>query len=234
MKFKQILLFTLCVTIFSCSTEKIDNPEKEKETEETNDSTLLTKIIDTDSEGDSFTTNFIYDGNKLMTINNDWGDKNTFHLFDFVEDKIAYKNVLTYNNDNTIKQDVYTGDFDSQTSFSYTYIITLENDNIKSIVDSPDSYNYEYDNKKGIYKNIFAIDIINIVNDTEFGYLFYGNKNNATKKLDIEGSYEYKETYEYTYNENDYPKSAIYTYTSDDAFGEPEEEVYNIEYFYEL
>ena len=58
---KNTLLFVLCMILFSCNTESIDNTD-----ETTNDSTLLKKTIETDSNGDGekLTTNYTYDGNK--------------------------------------------------------------------------------------------------------------------------------------------------------------------------
>ncbi|ULC58091.1 hypothetical protein MBM09_09180 [Flaviramulus sp. BrNp1-15] len=271
MKLNYFLLITLCLTLFACSTESTDTPNEEtpEETEQPTDGILLKRIVET-YEGETYTTTFTYDGNKLITYDEGDGWKNIFTYEDeklvredqFAENELnAYvileyntdgslsnfreyflepsglggivtKNIFEYNTDNTITQTIYRGDATSQTDFSHTYIITMQNDNIKSIVDSHDSYSYEYDDKNGVFKNIHNIEILNILSENEFGALIFGNTNNVINANDFEGSDEYNETYEYTYNDNSYPVSATWTSTYDGSFGSYED-VSTIEFFYE-
>ncbi|MDO5980712.1 hypothetical protein [Flavivirga spongiicola] len=260
---KSTLLFALCMVLFSCSSESTDNTN-----EPTNDSTLLKKTIETDSDGEKLTTNYTYDGNKLTNVIYDDGSKNTYTYENdkliredqFLEGELAayitleynadkkvasftefwlepsgieglvYKHVLTYNNDNTITNKVYRGDINSQTDLSVTQTITLDGKNITEIKDdNAGEYKllYSYDNSNGIFKNIHAIEVLNLLSQNEFGAYINGNSNNVTSFIESSTSpNEFnKETFEYTYNNSGYPIAAK-SYFDGELDG-------SIEYFYE-
>lgn len=145
---------------------------------------------------------------------------------------IAYKNVFIFNDDNTLTIENYSGDFNSQNASSsidtFTYngknIITIENNS-----SSQNLYNASYDDKNGMFKNVHAIEVLNIITElSEFSASIYGNTNNPTS---IEGIYsqETLDSYEYTYNDNDYPETAIYK----DFYLGNLQYTGTIEYFYE-
>lgn len=265
MKLKHILLFTSCITLFACSTESSTTEE------ETNDPTLLKKIVFNIGTADEFTDTFNYNGNKLTSVDYEDNSKNvyTYDDNDFLikdeyfeegtlvasvaleynsDDQIAsytetfsessglddrqYRKVFTYNNDGTLTNEVYVNYSNTGFELSWTETIILEGNNIAEISDD-EGYNisYTYDDKNGAYKNIHAIEILNILSENEFGALIYGNTNNIASYVesDTSSSFYYNDTYEYTYNDENYPKTCIYTSQYDNQ----EEDVETIEYFYE-
>lgn len=145
--------------------------------------------------------------------------------------ELAYHNILTYIDDQTLTRKVYRGDFTTQTELLYNYITIFDEKNILSTTDIGYNLALTYDSKNGIYKNIFAIEVLNLVNnDTEFGIRFYGNMNNPIEILDHEDmGGNFTDTYQYTYNDSDYPKTAnIVSKYYDSVDYEA-----TIEYFYE-
>ncbi|HEX9601734.1 MAG TPA: hypothetical protein VF985_09600 [Mariniflexile sp.] len=262
MNLKHILLFGIFIAFFSCSTDSTDNPD-----EETDDSTLLKQTIETDSEGEVYTTNFTYDGNKLISVISDGGYKNIYtyendnlvredqyiegELVAYVileynsEGKVSiytesfleasglsprkYKHIFTYNDGGTITNEVYTSYSDSEFELDWTEIITLDGKNIIKVDSSDDTISYTYDNKNGAFKNIHAIEVLNLLAENEFGSLIYGNTNNATSIKYEYSSYVNIETNEFSYNDNNYPKKSIY---KDFYDGSIQYET-TIEYFYE-
>ncbi|MEL0649847.1 hypothetical protein V6246_00350 [Algibacter sp. TI.3.09] len=265
MKFKQILLFTLCITFFACSSESSNSDE-----EETTDNTLVKKIV----YYDEFTETFNYDGNKLNSItdNDGYETKITYsdnkvtridnyednelleyftvsynsegkltsyinYLFDIDGNDIAYNQILTYNNDNTVDVEVLRGNFSSQTEPMGTTTYTISNSNITKLSydDITDNETYEFDNKKGVFNNILGFEVINFINiNSEFGFEIYGGSNNVTKITDEQDGWPTSsERFEYTYNENGYPKSSENYYNEDISNPNEEELLGTIEYIYE-
>lgn len=147
-------------------------------------------------------------------------------------DDRQYKHVVTYNNDGTITNEIY-GNYDN-TGFELDYIetIILDGENIAEISDE-DGFktSIEYDDKNNAFKNINAIEILNILSENEFGALIYGNTKNIISYLESDSSTSdnYNDSYEYTYNEKNYPISSIYT----SKYGDDIENIETIEYFYE-
>ncbi len=266
MKLKQFLLITLSITFFTCSTESVNNPEEEENT----DSTLIKKIVYDKGTANEYTETFNYEGNKLTSVDAGDGYKNIYtydsdnNLIkdDFFEkneliasvsleynsdDKVAmyietffegsglsdrqYKHVLTYNNDGTITSKVYGNYNGTGFQLDFTEIITLDGKNILEVSHN-DGYKiaYTYDKKNNAFKNIHAIEVLNMLSENEFGSLIYGNTNNILSFIESgASSYNYIDTYEYTYNENDYPKTCIYS----SKYGNQTEDIETIEYFYE-
>ena len=64
------------------------------------------------------------------------------------------------------------------------------------------------------------------MNEAENGFeLIYGTGNNVTQVIDNQGDFTDTETFEYTYNSNDYPISGMFYYDGDLD--------YNVEFIYE-
>ncbi|CAH8286351.1 hypothetical protein EV196_106265 [Mariniflexile fucanivorans] len=261
----QLLLFTLCITIFSCSTESLDNSEKE-----TTDSTLLKKVIyDKDTE-DEYIVTYSYDENKLTKLEGEDGYKNVYTYEgdllvkeeSFLDGELGayvtleynsvgvlvqykeywldssglpestYKHVLTYNSDKTITNDVYTGDHNSQTELYFTELISFDGKNISKLKDNDNvtEYLYSYDDKNGMFKNVHAIEVLNLLSQNEFGPYIMGNTNNITIDKEIYDQQSNHTTSEYIYNENDYPVSAINKYYNNGVLDEQQTETINFYY----
>ncbi len=268
MKLKQILLFTLCITFFGCSSES----SNDKDDEETiDDTTLLKRIIYNKSTTDEYIETFNYDGNKLTSI--DYGDGSR-HVYSYDQDnnlikyeyfnegvlnasvdltynsdsKIAtytetffedsglddrqYRHTFSHNNDGTITSTNEVNYDNNGFEFDRTETFVLNGKNIVEISDN-EGYNitYTYDNKNGAYKNIHAIEILNILSENEFGAVIFGNTNNITAYVETEETPgdNNNETFEYTYNEKDYPLTCVYTSLNGDEI----EDIETIDFEYE-
>ncbi|GAB1855531.1 hypothetical protein MHTCC0001_03650 [Flavobacteriaceae bacterium MHTCC 0001] len=274
MKLKHFLLFVLCVSLFNCETEPTDTPDPEKDApaEET-DNTLIKRIVETYENGEKYTLDFQYDGNKLISVFSNDGDKNDFTyendlltrvdqyfegklegyvllsynsentLTEYTEylldiegvGKIAYRNELVYNSDNSTKRYIYKGDFENQNDLTFTQTISFMGNNIVSNIDSSDDFasTYTLDDKNGIYKNTYAIEILNLLNDTEFSIILLGNANNVTKLVDFYNGVTDTDTYTFTYNDSNYPIEAELLSSTTWGGGIVPDTKSIIEYFYE-
>tara|TARA_R110002049_G_scaffold1498_1_gene11613 strand:- start:39725 stop:40480 length:756 start_codon:yes stop_codon:yes gene_type:complete len=141
------------------------------------------------------------------------------------------KHVFTYNNEGTITDEVYISYLNTDFELDRTKIITLNGKNISKIADGTYSTTYTYDDKNGAFKNIHAVEVLNILSENEFGSLIYGNTNNMTSFIenDTNTSDNYNNTYEYTYNDKNYPKIGVYK----SVYGGIEDDIENVEFFYE-
>ncbi len=273
MKFKNLFLFVSFIAIFSCNIEPIgENPDEiiqEEENEETNDNTLVKKIVyyqDTDFE---YTEIFNYDGNKLTSIDGENGDRSVYTYEGdnlvredvYFEGKLAayqtleYNNdgkveklveywledtgvsertffhSLTYNDDNTISVDVSRSDMGSDPEFSYSEIISFDGLNISNTKQTDTEYVYAYDDKNGMFKNIYKVEVFNLLSENEFGPYILGNSNNIISDKEIYDNQTTDDTYEYIYNDKDYPISAIGKRIDDGVVDE--DSSYTINFYYE-
>jgi len=136
-------------------------------------------------------------------------------------DPYAVKSVYTYNSDTSISAALYEGNENSQTEFYGTRTITLSNGNITKYstleegATQPIEYTMTYDAKNNPNKNVFANDVMVLASLTG------GNNNTLTESSNMLGSFT--TTYEYTYNNNNYPTKLI---MNEGGF------ISNIEYFY--
>ena len=148
-------------------------------------------------------------------------------------DDRQYENIFTYNNDNTLTKEVYTDYSNSGFEFSWTETILFDNKNITNVKHNDDSteYVYTYDNKKGMFENIHAIEILNLLSENEFGPYIYGYTKNITSNIEKYENHESGELTEYTYNEDDYPETAIYKSIYEGLIDEDQTET--IEFYYE-
>lgn len=266
MSLKQFFIFGIIIFIFSCNTEPTDAPY-----EETNDSTLLKRIIYDKDTADEYSETFNYNGNKLISVDYGDGSKNVYtyendnlikdeyfsegilmhyasleydsngKLITFTEnwlenagwDNRIAKHELSINSDNTITDEVYQSFNGAELEFYQTRLIKFDDyTNIKEYGNNEYYSSYTYDNKNGMFKNVHAIEVLNLLSEIEFGASIYGNKNNVTsfKENGDDIVNEYYDTYEYTYNENNYPISS--TCISQRIDGS-DQDIETIEYFYE-
>lgn len=268
MKLKQILLFTICIAFFACSTDSSNDKDDEETVEDT---TLLKRIIYNKGTSNEFIETFSYDGNKLTSVDYGDGSRNVYtynedgylvkdEYFDGgllnasvaleynSDEKIAsytetffedsglddrqYRHTYTHNNNGTITSTVEVNYDNNGFEFDRTETIVLNGKNIAEISDDEGyTITYTYDNKNGTYKNIHAIEILNILSENEFGAIIFGNTNNITSYVETDEtlSDNYNETFEYTYNAEDYPLTCIYT----SKYGDTVEDIETIDFEYE-
>ena len=148
-------------------------------------------------------------------------------------DDRQYENVFTYNNDGTITKEVYVDYSNSGFELSWTETIIFNNKNITNVKDNDDSteYIYTYDDKKGMFENIYAIEILNQLSENEFGPYIYGNTNNITSNIEKYENHESGDLTEYTYGDDGYPETALYKSIYDGVIDEDQTET--IDFFYE-
>lgn len=226
------------------------------------DSILLKQVIVTYIDEDTYTVDYTYDGNRLIsmsesddidTIFNEYiyendllvrvnnfyeGELETYSELEYDSNNklLAYivyyeysgsaqKYVFTYNPDTTVTETIYGGDYESQTILQDVYLYSFEGDNIISEVSIEDSdeYHYTYDTKNSAYKNIFAIDVLNLLG-VDFGGL-EEHSNNLISITEVYDGMSYTDVYEYSYNQQSYPVTAS-------SFFEGELDS-TLEYFYE-
>ncbi len=149
-------------------------------------------------------------------------------------DDRKFRNDFTYNNDGTLTNKHYVNFSNSGFELDYTETIILDGNgkNIIEISDNDDyKVSYTYDDKNNAFKNIHAIEVLNILGENEFGAIIYGNTNNIISLVEngTPGSGLYNDKYEYTYNENNYPKTCIYKSSYD---GVPED-IETLTFYYE-
>lgn len=192
------------------------------------------KLISVDY-GDGWKNVYTYDSDDNL-VKDDWFESNELIASVALEynsdDKVAmytetffegsgledrkYKHIITHNNDNTLTNEVYVSYSSADFELYFVKTINLNGKNITKISDD-DGFEliYTHDDKNGAFKNIYAIEVLNFLSENEFGALIYGNTNNITRRLEnlIDGgnSDTYDDTYEYTYNEKNYPVTAIFT-----------------------
>lgn len=121
----------------------------------------------------------------------------------------AYKNVVEYNSDYTIVITRYSGDFDNQTEMWDLMTFTLDaNHNITKIQTSGYQIVYEYDSKNGVFKNLVARDVLNIMGKLDWS-LNRGGMNNALSYQFSNNQVTENIDLNYTYNNDSYPSSVI-------------------------
>ncbi|MCB0400153.1 MAG: hypothetical protein KDD26_11145 [Winogradskyella sp.] len=209
------------------------------------DGNKLLSINETESDG-TYEATFEYTNDKITRINDyvdgelmeyvtlEYGNDGilssfTVFIFDIDGENVAIRSVINYEEGSSnFSLDDFRGDFTSQTEPSGTTNYIVQNGNISSSAypDTDSIENFQYDNKNSIYKNIAQIETIILVFDnTEYGFDIYGANNNMTQLDDDQSGIVYTERFEYTYNSNNYPATAIYYYEDElDS---------NIEYIYE-
>ncbi|MDO1500815.1 hypothetical protein Q2T40_11805 [Winogradskyella maritima] len=121
----------------------------------------------------------------------------------------GYRTELTYNIDGTITQETFIGDADTQTEVLGTRVSTLVNGQITEETAPDGSFiaSYSYDSSNGIYKNIFKIEQLHLIN-FDFSQLLGGAQNNITEFTQDDGSGGTEmELFTYTYNSANYPET---------------------------
>lgn len=168
---------------------------------------LITKMEIKLSDGAILQQNaYSYDSNKRLSI---------FLRIDPVE-KTGFREVYTYNGDNTISVKSYTGDDKTQIDLDGTAVITLVDGEVAKIVSTYGvDFAYTYDTKNNPEKSVQGLDKISFADGEASGILH----NIITQKKDDDPA----KTAEITYNADNFPIKSI------DNF---EGEVVTTEYFY--
>ena len=141
-----------------------------------------------------------------------------------------YEYIFNYNNDGTITMEVYVNYNNTSFELDETETITFEGMNLKEIsYDDGFTITYAYDDKNNAFKNIHAIEVLNILSENEFGAFIPGTTNNITSYVES-GAFAGNEndTYEYTYNDQNYPITGTITF----QYGSYSE-VSTIDFYYE-
>lgn len=250
MKLKNVLPLLIFTLIFNCSSDSDsndDNPGGDPDT------TLIKQIVYNSVNDDPYTETFNYDGNRLLSITDvsPASDEIDSATFEYENNRLSK---ISYFEDNTFLESI-TVSYDANNMLSnleiilpevsntpFNYSVTHNNDGTLTIgesdyivqngntIEERDSsriLSYQYDTKNSIYKNILDIETIILVNSrAEYGFDIYGASNNHTEVSDAQTSFPTDiDRFEYTYNSNDYPNTAINYYN--------DELTYNIEYIYE-
>lgn len=135
------------------------------------------------------------------------------------------KKVLEYRSGNIIEISNYTGDLEEQNEFVGLITYTFDsNNNITKIVTPDYEVVYEYDDKNGIFKNVEARDVLNLLGLLN-GTLNRGGMNNAVSYTYSNGEITDHINLEYTYNDNSFPASVV---QMSPEFGEGQ----NLEFIY--
>ncbi|SDB61194.1 hypothetical protein SAMN03097699_2577 [Flavobacteriaceae bacterium MAR_2010_188] len=249
MKNLYSLIFTIFV-LFSCSTnDSSQSLEQLSEDEALIKREVLTKLngdtisVDFSYDGNRLTSakssdgyefNYIYENDLLSQV--DLFQDGTILIYveltyeiarlssytSYFSNDIAERFDFTYNSENSILVKRYSGNYTSQ-NYQNDIDIVLENQNIKSVTSSEYSVQYTYDSSNSIYKNIFAIDVLNYIG-LDFGG-FEGVSNNPTSRSRVYLSESESQTFTHTYNSIDFPATTD-VYLEGNLEG-------TIEYFYE-
>ncbi|OEK08372.1 hypothetical protein A8C32_02670 [Flavivirga aquatica] len=169
MKLNFFLFFTLSIAIFSCSSDDSKNPQ--------DNNTLLKKIIETDIDDEVITTNYNYDGNKLLSIIS----------------SDDYKTEYTYDNNKLTRVDSYR---DGEQN-AYTILTYNENGGIASyILHIIGDNTFRYDFQKNV-DNTVSVEVyigdLNSQTTLNRSYTMTYKGQNILKEVetDYELSYEY-------------------------------------------
>lgn len=188
------------------------------------DDNKLVSIIFNNSESENSNhAELIYSDNVLMEINRYDGNDNLReniilnytnnrleeYTYFIIDQNTANKIVVDYPTDNTIIQTTYAGDFDNQTEFiGETVLIRDANFNITEVKTADYHISYNYDSKNGVFKNLVARDILNLIGKLN-GPLNRGGMNNATSYEWSNNSVSDHIDLNYEYNDKSYPITRI-------------------------
>lgn len=251
MKLKALLLFSLLLA-FACSSNSDSNDD---DGGNPSDTVLIKQIIYNFADDDgSYTETYNYSDDRLLSIVDTSSDSNETYsaTFDydgdrisevsFFEDNTLLESIsLTYDNMGVLsnlslslfeegstivsERPVSFGTNGNSVTVDGTDY-TIQNGNIIECEDTDRTITIQYDTKNSIFKNIFEIQtIVLLMGQAENGFDIIGINNNVTQITDDQGDFLDTERFEYTYNSNDYPDTAMYYY--DDVLD------LNVEYIYE-
>lgn len=245
---KKILTTLSVIALVFTSCSKDDSPS-----EESNSGFLLTKTVETYDDGSTYTTNFTYNGNKLIKIDDSDGESETFvydsngKLVSGVEKYYNSNTLITgsvsyiYNGQNKLSSIAFSDglhldyayningtvtedNYDSNGN-ARTSIYTFLNDNIVSVTESSTGL--------PTYVTTFQFDsknnpFKNVYKPYELFNNYFDfdfNVNNVTSSVYDNDVNDYRSsTYTYLYNSNNYP--TVRTETTGDG------EVITTSYFY--
>jgi len=225
------ILFTLAIgiaTLTSCDSDLVSAPPNdsiEGGTSEgnTNDGVLLRRIIEVE---DGITSDYFYEGNKLIKIEDSDGESETYTYTDGLLTKIVevYPDfdgslqtsieTFEYNSDNKLIKENHDGvlayTFVHNTDGTITEtespggsinVYTYLNGNlmIQANTNGEQDYVNTYDTKNSPYKNVYQRETLELI-----GYYAYSNNLLTTEYNGNGTSYENTAT-TYTYNSSGYP-----------------------------
>ena len=230
MKKLLYLLSALVLTLTSCSDED--------DTTNASSEILLTRMIETYDGGSPLTTNFIYNGNKLVEWNDSEGERETFvynssgKLISGIEsyDDGAESGEVIYSHDSSGRLTRIDYELDGL-YFTYTYnsngtvteaqydefddqldsyILTISNDNLVSQVGTGVSTGDSYASTFDSSNSPF----VNIYEPHMFFKIYFdANRNNAVSRIHNENtSSSSSSTSTFTFNSDGYPTSETLTY----------------------
>ena len=191
------------------------------------------KIVSIVSSDDSSTT-FVYTGDLITEVKYyEDGELVQTEAYTYTSDNklathtmfltqdYARKGEFTYNANNTITINYFTGDAESQTTPSGTYTLTVANENITQVNTGSSISTAVYDSGFDPMYNITGYQAVNLAYNE-------GGKNNVISSTgdNVLGEAVLQYTTTYTYNGANYPVTADET---DVETGE----VYHVEVFYE-
>ncbi len=124
--------------------------------------------------------------------------------FDFQD---GWKEVFTYNSDNVVSVQTFSGDLTSQTTPSDSYTVTFTNGEVSQIVRGTTTTTYTYDDKNSPFKNVTGYSKISFVDGGASGIM-----HNILSETSSAGG---GSVYTYTYNSGNYPTQATENWDGD-------------------
>jgi len=244
------LLFTLAIglaTLISCESDLVSAPPSDS-VGGVNDGVLLKKSID-----NNLTSNYFYDGNKLIRREDSDGGSETYtytndlltKLVEVFPDPQGVLDITTqtfeYNSDNKLIKDIHDG------VVAYTYVhnvdgtitetesggsvnvYTYENGNLMTQINTNGDNDYvsTYDANNNPYKNMHQREVFELL-----GEYAYANNLLTSNYTGSGPSYETITT-TYTYNDSSYPITSVEVLTRYANSTVQATETLNTQYFYE-
>lgn len=196
----------------------------------TYEGTKLVKV-----EYGAYSEEYFYTGDLLTSATFNQGSESSQHTYTYNADNTLKTHIelvpnyggsryeYTYNSNGTITVTHYVGDLESQTQLNDVSIVTMNNNNIVSVVmDDIDTTTYTFDTKNNPLKNITCFKTF-ILTELEGGA---SNILSSTNTYD--GEVDYSTVVTHTYNSSNYPLTSTETLTFEDG-----EMINTAEYFYE-
>mgnify|MGYP003113825729 CR=1 FL=1 len=239
------ILFFAGAVFTSCS----DDDSSDDGGDPPSDSVLVKSTIES-YEGEDLLTNYTYSGNKLVGSSDSDGYTEVFIYTDdllttieeYQDGVLDFQTELGYDSSNRLISETFTFGASSNevNGFTYnadgtitefeagenTYIYTYaENGNriAQEDVDGGQDYTFTYDTNNNPFKNIHQREVFELI-------AYYSYENNLLDEVNTGGTpFADESSFTYTYNETNYPVSAVETITLDTGG----QDVYNLQFIYE-
>jgi hypothetical protein len=224
MKTSNLFLSLLILTLISSSCSSDNNSNNDDDP-----SSVLkpSSFTVTESDGDNWTLNFEYNENLISKITTDYGSTTTYNYdgkrlisFTTTQNGTSETTQFIYENNRLVETrtddelDIYKFFYNSSGQINKVNWIAAGNDNISFLeydnrgnvieeIDDFSTFRFTYDNKNNPFKNVFP------QLDAEIWWPWYGslinNQLEVSEKLANESTFSTKYTYEYDFNENNFP-----------------------------